>query len=69
MGQNGKILGIGAVIAAVVIPIIGFFMDTVGFGIDILQVWPQQKHWVKKQTAFLASYEKAKIKMTKKFGR
>ena len=38
MEQNGKILGIGAVIGAVVIPIVGFFMDTAGFGIDILQV-------------------------------
>ncbi|MDE5096662.1 MAG: COP23 domain-containing protein [Trichodesmium sp. St11_bin5] len=40
MEENGKILGIGAVIVAVVIPIMGLFMDIVGFGIDLAQVWP-----------------------------
>ncbi|MCL2932144.1 MAG: COP23 domain-containing protein [Trichodesmium sp. MAG_R03] len=62
MEQNGKILGIGAVIAAVVIPIVGFFMDTVGFGIDILQVWPQQKHLVKKTDRFSCELREGKDK-------
>lgn len=40
MEQNGKILGIGVAIVAVVIPIIGLLMDAVGFGIEISQNWP-----------------------------
>ncbi|NEO52391.1 MAG: hypothetical protein F6K54_04440 [Okeania sp. SIO3B5] len=50
MQQNGKIAAIGGVILVVVIPIIGFLMQAVGLGINIVQGWPT--FFVKKTDRF-----------------